>query len=64
MKGFRKQSKIGFNLFTITSPIILCISRFQLSDEKRLMKKSLASCSPGPDWEHFQKIRLKQKAME
>lgn len=28
------------------------------------MKKSLASCSPEPDWEHFQKIRLKQKAME
>lgn len=51
MKGFRKlicsAAKQEFNLFTITSPIILCISRCQLPVEKKVNEKIIGLESPG-----------------
>lgn len=51
MKGFRKlicsATKQEFNLFAITSPIILCISRFQLSAEEKVNEKIIGLKSPG-----------------
>lgn len=51
MKGFRKlicsAKKQEFNLFAITSSIILCISRFQLSVEEKVNEKIIGLKSPG-----------------
>lgn len=51
MKGFRKlicsATKQQFNLSAITSSIILCISRFQLSAEEKVNEKIIGLESPG-----------------